>query len=121
MRIVIVAPVLLSLTAAATAAGTVSSDILVMNKLEFSRIGYHGTMWFNRDGTYVLVQIDPKSNATVFSGRWTPNGRSGFCMVSATSATPKKCFQETPGQVDRPQTITSSLGEVYRVVLRLGR
>jgi hypothetical protein len=94
---------------------------LVRNRLQFERIGYHGTMWFNSDQSYVLVQIDPSEKATVFAGQWTGNGSSGFCMMPAEAPRRSKCFTETPTVAGGHGKIISSLGEVYDVTLQAGR
>lgn len=88
--------------------------------IRFERDGYYGNVYLNKDGSYLIVQTGPDRSTHAFTGGWIGKGASGFC-IRPDGATPGKCFEEMPGEVDRKVSVTSDLGEVYQVTLRRGR
>lgn len=88
--------------------------------LGFERLDYHGVVYLNADGSYLIVQTGPDGRTEPFSGRWSGQGASGVCIAPA-SGEPGKCLPRLPQTLGAAETITSDLGEDYRLTLQRRR
>lgn len=88
--------------------------------IRFERDGYRGNVYLNEDGTYVIVQTGPDHATRSFVGKWRVHGETGFC-IEPERGSEGKCFAQMPMAIDQEMTITSNLGETYRVILKAGR
>lgn len=82
----------------------------------FERIGHHGGLYFNADGSYVILQTDPKGKTVAFDGRWETRDKGGFCLLSGATAQ-RRCFPALPEAGDPPADVSNDAGEVYRIVV----
>lgn len=88
--------------------------------IRFERDSYHGNVYLNSDGSYLIVQTGPDDATVSFTGAWIARGISGFCIKPQTGAG-GKCFEQMPQAMNQKMSVVSDLNETYVVELKKGR